>query len=269
MNETCRPGTAYLFQLNGAWQTRVDSALVQTTYHTEQEGMSGIPLPYQLRSDGMITAILFLFFILGSYIVAHNKKYLLQRVKDFTLPKERTGLFDETLASEARYTAVFLIQTFVLAGFCVYDYFLDHEAYLFRALPHGLLLSTYVSGILLTFGTKWVLYRFINWVFFDKTKNTVWMRAFFTVYAGTGFLLFPVVLLIVYFDLSPQITLYFVGFVILFVKALLLYTCFNNFFNNIHGTFHLILYFCGVEIIPVFLLWKGIVIANDMLVLNF
>ena len=87
---------------------------------------------------------------------------------------------------------------------------------------------------------------------------------------STGFTsLFPIVLLIVYFDLSPQIAPYFIGFVIIIAKILLFYKCFSNFFNKFHGAFHLILYFCALEILPDFVLWKGIILANNILVLNF
>lgn len=106
-------------------------------------------------------------------------------------------------------------------------------------------------------------------VFFNKTKNMIWIESYFNVIIGAGFLLFPIVLLIVYFDLSPQLAPYFIGFVIIIAKILLFYKCFSNFFNKFHGAFHLILYFCALEILPDFVLWKGIILANNILILNF
>ncbi|MZU51428.1 DUF4271 domain-containing protein, partial [Escherichia coli] len=113
------------------------------------------------------------------------------------------------------------------------------------------------------------LYSFVNWIFFNKTRNIIWLESYFNVVIGAGFLLFPIVLLIVYFDLSPQIAPYFIGFVIIIAKILLFYKCFSNFFNKFYGAFHLILYFCALEILPDFVLWKGIILANNILILNF
>ena len=140
---------------------------------------------------------------------------------------------------------------------------------LFRTVPHYLLLSIYIGYIVFFFVIKWILYSFVNWIFFNKTRNIIWLESYFNVVIGAGFLLFPIVLLIVYFDLSPQIAPYFIGFVIIIAKILLFYKCFSNFFNKFHGAFHLILYFCALEILPDFVLWKGIILANNILVLNF
>ena len=114
-----------------------------------------------------------------------------------------------------------------------------------------------------------MLFRSINWIFFNKTRNIIWLESYFNVVIGAGFLLFPIVLLIVYFDLSPQIAPYSIGFVIIIAKILLFYKCFSNFFNKLYGAFHLILYFCAFEILPDIVLWKGIILANNILVLNF
>ena len=86
---------------------------------------------------------------------------------------------------------------------------------------------------------------------------------------GTGVLLFPVVLLIVYFDLKPDIAKTLVVIILCFAKILLFYKCIKNFFNHFHGCLHLILYFCTLEIIPDLLLWKGINYISHILILNF
>lgn len=270
MNETCHPGVTYILQLHAEEQSRLDTALTQSTWHVAKEdGMRGIRLPYQLRSDWMVTSVLFLCFILVSYVLAHGKKHLEQQFKNFVLSKERASLFDDTTASDVRYTLVLILQTCILSGFCVYDYFSDHDLILFRTVPHYLLLSIYISYVILFFVGKWFFYSFVNWIFFSKIRNAIWVDSYFNVVIGSGFLYFPIVLLIVYFDLSPQIAPYFTVFVVIIAKILLFYKCISNFFNKMYGAFHLILYFCALEILPDFVLWKGIILANNILVLNF
>lgn len=270
MSETCHPGIAYVFQLYAEEQSRVEAALSHGACHTSQEdGMRGIILPYQLRSDWMVTSVLFLCFVLVSYVLARGKKHLKQQLKNFVLSKERASLFDDTTVSDIRYTLVLILQTCILSGFCLYDYFSDHDGVLFRLVPHYVLLSIYMGYVAAFFVFKWLLYSFVNWTFFNKARNIIWLESYFNVVIGTGFLFFPIVLLIIYFDLSPQIAPYFIGFVIIIAKILLFYKCFSNFFNKIHGAFHLILYFCTLEILPDFVLWRGIVLANNSLVLNF
>lgn len=272
MSESSHPGIAYLFQLYTHEQERTEQALQKQACHSslqEREGMEGIPVPYQLRSDGMVTGILFLCFMLVSYVLAHGKKYLRQKGKSFVSSRQRASLFDDTTASDVRYTLALIFQTCILFGFCVYDYFSDRASLLFDAVPHSILLGTYIASMVLFFTLKWLLYGFVNWIFFNKGKNVVWMESYFGVIAGAGILLFPIVLLIIYFDLPSEIAPYFILFIIIIAKIPLFYKCFSNFFNTIYGSFHLILYFCALEILPDFILWKGISIANNILFLNF
>lgn len=271
MNESSRPGITDLFQLYQQEQEQIQQALIREQCRTSQpiSGMEGIPLPYQLRSDWMVTGILFLCFILVSYVLAHGKKYLGQKFKNFALSKQRASLFDDTTASDVRYTLALIFQTCILSGFCVYDYFSDRESLLFDTVPHSLLLGIYIGSIVLFFAIKWLLYSLVNWIFFNKGKNRVWIESYFGVLVGAGFLLFPVVLLIIYFDLPSETAPYFILFIIIIAKIPLFYKCFSNFFNTFYGSFHLILYFCALEILPDFVLWKGISIANNILFLNF
>lgn len=269
MSEYSHPGIEYAFQLYQAEQSRIDTALVQRVHISQKDGMRGEPLPYQLRSDWMVTSILIICFILVSYVLAHGKKHLEHQFKNFVLVKERASLFDDTTASDIRYTLVLIFQTCILLGFCVYDYFSDHSPLLFSAVPHYLLLGAFIGYVVLFMILKWLIYCFVNWIFFNRIKNEMWIESYFNVIIGAGFLLFPLILLIIYFDLSPQVTPYCVVAVIIIAKILLFYKCFSNFFNKICGFFHLILYFCALEIIPDIILWKGIVLLNNILVLNF
>ena len=73
MSETCHPGIAYILQLYTEEQSRVDTALTHSVCHmSKEDGMRGMELPYQLRSDWMVTCVLFLCFILVSYVMARN-----------------------------------------------------------------------------------------------------------------------------------------------------------------------------------------------------
>ena len=70
MSETCHPGIAYILQLYTEEQSRVDTALTHNVCHTSKEdGMRGMELPYQLRSDWMVTSVLFLCTKFGYSVV--------------------------------------------------------------------------------------------------------------------------------------------------------------------------------------------------------
>ena len=228
--------------------------------------MSGESLPYLLRADWMITTILFMCLLLVSYVFSQGRKHLLLQLKSFVSNRERGSLFDDVTTDDVRYTFLLVSHACLLMGLCVYNYFANTTPQLFQLYSHGGLLAVFVGCIALLLGFKWLAYTFVNWIFFDKMRNSVWMSAYFNVIIWSGFLMLPVILLIVYFDLSFQTSLYLAGFVLLLAKITLFFKCFSNFFGNFHGLFHLILYLCTLEILPDILLWKSIVLANKLFI---
>ena len=232
------------------------------------EGMPGEPLPYLLHSDWMITTILFLCILLSSLAVSKEKKYLLQRFKMFFVRRERSSMFDDITASDFRYNLFLIFHTCLLLGICVYHYYSYHQPELFANSSHGWLLGLFTLGICLFLGLKSMLYQFINWIFYQKERNSTWMTSFFNLLIGLGILLLPTVLVIVYFDISSQNSLYTVSFLLILAKISLFWKCFSNFFEKIHGALHLILYFCALEILPDLILWKGLELVSNNLILK-
>lgn len=266
MDEASRHSGMYFpFRLQAEEEDGADSLLT----HVAAEGMGGIPQPYRLRDEGLVTGVLFLCFILTSYVLAHGKNHLEQRLKRFFSSRRRGVFSGDPMASSGHYTLILLAQTCVLVGLCMFNYLANCDPALFGLVPHGRLLVTYVGYTLCFLLAKWVTYGVVNWIFFNNANNVAWMESYADVVTCAGLGLFPIVLLIVYFDLPPEWTSYALFTLVIIAKMLLLYKCFSNFFNNIHGLFHLILYFCALEILPDLVWWKGILTMNDSLILNY
>ncbi len=232
------------------------------------DGMTGEPLPYLLRTDGMITGLVLLCLLLAFFVTVGKTKYLQSQLKSLVSLRERASMFDEGADVDLRYTLVLVFHACVQVGFCLYDYFSKAFPALFDHFSHGLLLVGFVGFSIIFVLLKWLLYGFVNAVFFPKGNNLIWSNVFFNVWAWCGFLLLPIVLLKVYFDLSSQISILFIGFIIIIAKITLFYRCYGNFFGKIYGWVHLILYFCALEILPDLLAWKGIEIVSNNLTLN-
>lgn len=269
MNEVCRIGWMDMVRLQQERQVKKDSLLIAQIQQTDSRGKEGDALPYLLSMDAPITVIMYCCFFLLAYVLGNGKRHLLQRFKNFFHTKERSSLFDDRSGSDMRYTAALLLVSCILSGFCVYDYYSDCSPQLFQTVPHSILLSVYILSVILFLMVKRLLYQFINWIFFYRQKSTLWLEAYSDVIIWTGLLLFPIVLLIVYFDLMPHWAIIFVGCVFLIMKSLLLYKCIKNFFSHLYGLLHLIVYFCALEIVPDLLVWKGLSYMNDVLILNF
>jgi len=231
-------------------------------------GMPGEPIPYLLHTDWLITSILFLCMILTSLTLSKEKKYLLQQLKSSLANRSRSSMIDETITSGMHHKLLLAFHTCILLGLAIYYYYSHHQPILYEKLSHGWILCGYALSVFIFMLLKGLLYHSVNWVFFQKERNSLWMATFFNLFIWLGILLLPVILVIVYFDLLPSISFGLIAFLIIIAKISLFWTCFCNFFEKIHGAFHLILYFCALEILPDFLFWKGMELLSNNLILN-
>ena len=234
-----------------------------------QVGTEGIPLPYSPRMDDGIAVLLLGCFFLSAYVLSRSSKFLLQLVKDFLLNRERTSIFAMSTASDMRYLLLLVLQTCVLEGVFMFNYYQESEGVLVNHIAPLSLLLIYVSIPILVFCVKWLVYSVLGWIFFDKIKTGLWLESYSTLQYYIGFALFPLVLFIVYFDLDSRISVVLALILFLFVKILMLYKCIKLFCDNLYGCSLLFLYFCALEIVPYLVLYQGIEQLNDYLIIKF
>lgn len=232
-------------------------------------GIEGAALPYSPRTDDLVSLTLLACFFLTAIALARGKKFLSRQMKDFFLHRERTNLFDTSTGTDMRSMIILVIQTCVLSGITLFNYFHDTEPTLMQHVSPSLLLAVYVGSCLVYIFLKWLVYTFLGWIFFDKTQTSIWLESYFTLIYYLGFLLFPYVLLIVYFDLSLHILSTIGLFFLIFTKILMFYKWIKLFYAGFSSLFLLIFYFCALEIVPCLLLFQGLIQFNNILLIKF
>ena len=265
--------TLSLLQQKQISPAKADSDSLQLAdLHAVQEvdsGFEGTPISYSPRTDDAIALTLLACFFLSSIALARGKKFLSQQVKDFVLHRERTSIFDSSTAADVRYLLVLVLQTCVLSGITFLNYFHDTCPALMDHVSSLLLLGIYVGFCLAYFLLKWLLYMFLGWTFFDKNKTNIWLESYSALIYYVGFALFPFVLFLVYFDLSLTNLVIIGSIILIFTKILMFYKWIKLFCGNLYGILLLILYFCALEIIPCFIMYRGVLQLNDYLIINF
>lgn len=232
-------------------------------------GFKGMPIPYSPKLDDGITILLLCCFFISAYVLSRSRKFLVQLMKDFLLNRERTSIFAATTAADMRYMLLLILQTCVLGAVCTFNYLIDVRPELGERIPPYILLGVYLAIALLYLFWKWVTYSFLGWIFFDGNRTSLWMESYSTLLYYLGFALFPFALFLVYFDLSLLATVIIGLFLMFFTKILMFYKWIKFFCNNLYGVLLLILYFCALEIIPCFIVYRGVLQVNDYLIINF
>ena len=232
-------------------------------------GFKGMPIPYSPKLDDGITILLLCCFFISAYVLSRSRKFLVQLMKDFLLNRERTSIFAATTAADMRYMLLLILENCVLGAVCTFNYLIDVRPELGERIPPYILLGVYLAIALLYLFWKWVTYSFLGWIFFDGNRTSLWMESYSTLLYYLGFALFPFALFLVYFDLSLLATVIIGLFLMFFTKILMFYKWIKLFCNNLYGVLLLILYFCALEIIPCFIVYRGVLQVNDYLIINF
>lgn len=235
----------------------------------EATGKEAEPLPYLLSSDDILTTCMFLCFFLLAYVLFNGKRYLSQRLMDFSHVRERSSLFAVETGSDVRYRLSLVLQTSLFLGIFFFDYSHDSFPELFLHYSSVLLLGCYAGIVLLWYVLKLLLYAWVDWVFFDKQKHILWIDSYTLLYSLLGILLFPLLLLVLYFDLPNVDSWLLFAIIGVLVEILLLYKCFNIFFSKMYGFLYFIVYLCALEMVPCFLLWQALITANNLLIIKY
>lgn len=224
--------------------------------HGRFGGMPAQPLPPTLfRNDGVSIALL-CCFMLTLLFLARSRFSLGQRLKTFFQPRQLQS--NASAADAETHEAVhFLLgcQLSLIASLLYYSYASTQLSATLISLPPLALLGIYAGVFALLLVTKQLLYRFVHSVFFTTMQRRRWYESFSLIFVFESLLLFPLALLSVYFDLSPEKAAVILAFLLFGVKILLLFKSFSAFFGKIKGSLHLIVYFCALELIPLLLAW--------------
>lgn len=95
------------------------------------------------------------------------------------------------------------------------------------------------------------------------------MKAYLFLFSCEGVLLFPVVMLLTYFNLSLDAAIIYALIVVGLVKILSFYKSYIIFFRGNGSFLQIFLYFCALEVVPLFALSGGLVLISHYLKINF
>ena len=185
----------------------------------------------------------------------------------FYIPKTEYAITETSTEVKAQF--FFLLQTCLLLALLYFFYTRTYTASTF-VLSDEYLLVAIMGGVFIGyFLLKYLIYAYVNLVFFDAKRNGQFFRTLLALHSFEGILLFPIVALLTFFDIPAQTVAYYTIFVVILVKILTFYKSFVIFFRQNGLYLHIILYLCALEIIPLFALWGGLAVIANALKINF
>lgn len=228
-------------------------------------GVAGDPVPYQFRNDSLVTIVLMVSFFLIAWVISRSRYYLNEQIKEFFHHRQRENLFSQRTQNELRGQIFLVFQTCFMLGILFFDYTQEYQQQVFNQVSPYKILGLSVGICTLYYLIKVGGYTFINNIFFDRRQCQQWTESYMLCTLGTGLALLPLGLLVVYFDLDLPNTAICLICILVVDKMLLIYKCYSIFFSYRLGWVHLFLYFCTLEIIPILILFRALIYANNYL----
>ena len=169
-------------------------------------------------------------------------------------------MFYETVTNEALNKFILSFQTILLLSILFYSYVV-HEGLLSITTSMQMLLFLGKCFILLI---AFLLYKFLSYsisgfIFFKKETVSQWNDDYFSLISLNGVILFFPVLILFYVEAVYSICIYFLAFYLIFNLLFVFYKVYVLFFQGKQRLIYFILYLCTQEIIPLYLVYRGLV----------
>ena len=234
--------------------------------HTD--GVLGTPSPYAVSNDNTVTALLLGCFVMAMIAFSVSRNFILKQIKSFFHVSRSNANVTET-TYEVRFHLFLVMQTSLLLSIIYYFFTRGGERGRLDSHSQLLTIGVFFTAFIAYFMLKNIIYGIVNWVFFSRKDRGKWSKTWLFLTSLEGVLLFPLVLLQVYFSLSLQAALIYTLFVIIFIKMLSFYKCYAIFFKRSGASLQIFLYFCALEVMPALALWGVLMITDNYLIKNF
>lgn len=242
-------------------------------FHPERSvgryGVAGETVPYTVRGDSTMSLLLVMCFIAVTISASGSRNFIVKQLKSIIyVPKNYGTMMSET-SQELHFQLFMLLLTSLLYSILFYYYATRMVSDTFVVASQYHLTAIFFAMSLGYFLTKGLLYLIVNTIFFTGKKNLQWIKSSLFLTTSEGMLLFPIILLLSYFDLEVKNALISVGFVLFLIKILTFLKSYFIFFRRKGYFLQNILYFCALEMVPLLSLWGSVVLVSNYLKINF
>ncbi len=236
---------------------------------TGKSGVMAAPAPYNVATDDVVGSCLMGGLLIAILALAVSLKFVGRQMHNFFyVENDRTTTVPD-LPRELAGQWVLVAYCALVMGVATYFGYVTLGGSGEWALPPHTLLAVSVGVFVCYFILKTIAYQFVDWVFFDVKKNEQWNKSQLFLTAMEGLCVTPIVLLLVYGDLSLNGAYVLMAIVVILAKILSFYKCYIIFFRRFGALMQIFLYFCALELVPLAALAGLLVSAREFLQINF
>lgn len=227
----------------------------------------GVPRSYHLLGDDGVQGLLLGSFLFMLLIYAFSRSYFKTQARRFFIPSNNDSQLNAVKTPKETYVPLLMSLLLCCNNGLLLFAFLDSQ----YSLSCGMFSPPQVLAVcVLAFVAynllRWSMYRFVNWVFFEKSEKKTWNVGFSFLLMLETTLFYPFVLYALNTGMDMWHMAIFVVLAYGILRFLLLCHSFRVFFRKIHGLLHLFAYLCTLEMVSAFCMWKLLVLFDIYLI---
>ena len=235
---------------------------------SEGYGIAGTPIPHETVHDDIITGLLIMCFLAISFVLSRISGFIGRQIKDFFYTPQGEHTITES-GYEMRMQLMLLGVTCIIWAVLYYLYTVIFVTDTFILNSDYIVLGIFAGTFIGYFGLRFLLYTIVNNTFFSAKQNEKFMTNILFLSSLEGIAIFPAIIFLSFLNSSAQNVIAYTAVVLILVKILTFYKSHIIFFKQKKDFLQNILYFCALEIIPLFMLYGGLSVIVDILKVNF
>ena len=239
---------------------------LQETIIAIPEGFDAAPMPDSPTNNSLLVSIVMVAFLLFAFTFKKGTRFLGEIFSSVLNVRERQSLFDDSTVRETQLRAVLLCMTFVSEGFCLYQLLLQTLPSPGVSIGTGVCCGTLIAALYYLL-QKW-LYRGLGLLFTDAAHTRKWVESFISINAIISLPIAVPVLLTIFIPQWRSTLLVVAAAIYVISRILFIYKGFKIFYRNILDLFYFIVYFCALEITPLFWVYKSSVLIYNFVELK-
>lgn len=238
----------------------VDTSVVTVSSGQMLEEFSGLLLPFSQTVQSVFFLFFAFCFVIISFCFNREGPTLAANFRNiFSGRVRRQTIFKKEITTTGIWSEFFLIfQTILILTIVFFTFFWDKGISGLSVKNMVLVFLAVFLGIFLFLNIKYLIYKLIGYVFTECGMGE-WTEKYFRVVELMGVFVFIPAMFFVFVPEYAKIALFLLIMIFFIITMVVFWNLLNVFAKNKVGLLNYFLYLCAIEIIPFFLVYKGVV----------
>lgn len=229
----------------------------------------GEPIPYYMKSDDVVTVVLIVCVILVTLALTMIGKPWSRKIAQLPLFNFRQNDLNVTETPGGIQPFLFIQMGLAVSLLLIDITIRMNQPLVELPLSSSALLAFYMMLAAAFLVFRWLLYRFVLWMFVQPVQIPFIMEAWTNSVCLEGVLLLPMMMVDIYYNMHFVLFVIVILVVSIIPRIWLFYWQKKLFSLNLYGSLLIFLYFCALEILPIVFIAIGTRQLNRYLLFNY